>query len=390
MLQELEILVHELLKQRSPHSHGYKHVSRVVTNTRLILEADYQDFSPDWKHDCVVLAWTHDLEDPKYKEDHKLDEILSRFLKVLSAAEARAIITRSSWSNEQQQLQLTQTRDWEQVLHRYLPFRHILSDADKLDAIDEQGLERCASYVLEKNATLTDRHPELYSLVHQHAREKLLRIPDFLHSPSAQEKGRKMTEEMRKKLLYFQPEIEVQQLSLLASGLNIEGGRPYQQLNKQQIWGNLVVVLDHPLHATAPFDELLKRAQENKYPLLENVVNEINEKQLLVAYLSLMHHYAEVKHQRVLVHLHQFPIYAKQIIDLLQTYWQQLGMKSTILYLHDTPTFLSTDMATILSMYKQVDVVLSFSQCAGINPSPGHLVASSCFYSHALPVLQQD
>ena len=362
MLRDLQSLVGAFLKHRAPHSHGLKHLSRVVANTKAILAADYKDFPADWKHDCVVLAWTHDLEDPKYKkedDDNRVEEMFSKFLKVLNPSQAREIITRSSW-NEQRQLKDTKTRDWEQVLHRFTVFRHILSDADKLDAMDDQGLERCAHFVLEKNPQLTDRDAELYSKVHQHAQEKLLRIPEFLHSPSAHQKGQLLRDEMRHKLKYFQPEIENKQLPLVAAGLNIEGGRPMKQLTKKQIWGNLVVVLDHPLQATVSFDELFKQAQDNKYPLLENVIDDINERQLLVAYLSLLYHYAEVKRKRVLVHVHQFPQYAQHIIRLLQVYWDKLGMESKILYLHDTPTFVSTSV----EKYQEVDVVLSFSQCA--------------------------
>lgn len=366
-MQELKQAIRLLLKERSPHSHGYKHLSRVAANTKLLLSKDYTHFSDEWKHDCLVLAWTHDLEDPKYseeKDEKRVKSLLQRFLKVLTPTLAQSIITRSSWSNEQKQLRDTKVRDWD-TLDELVVFRHILSDADKLDAIDDHGLERCGYYIREKNPTLTWEDPELFFLVQKHAHEKLLLLPDYLYSPTARQLGFQMRAEMKQKLQYFHPQVENSRLRLVAAGLNIEGGRPFAQLNSKQKWANLVLVLDHPLHMTSTFEESLKEVQEKKYVLLENLFSSINEKQLLVAYLSLIYHYAVVEGKKLLIHIHQFPEYSQKWIDLIKQYWKKLGWKSEypLVFLSDTPTFVST----LVSDYKEADVVLSLSQCAGVD-----------------------
>lgn len=301
-LEQLQQAIQRLIKDCRQASHGYKHFERVASNTYRLLKLDYPDFSPEWRHDALVLAWTHDLDDPKYN-DEKLEKFsLEPSLKVLSPDMARNIILRASFANEQKQLRDTQGRDWDLVLGKYVVFRHILSDADKLDAIDDQGLERCSQYILERYPSLTSRSLEMYEKVHQHAQEKLLQLDKYLYSPTAKKWGKAMVRQMRVKLEYFFPTIEAKSLRNLAAGLNIEGGRPdavltspETKLKSKRTWANLVLVLDHPLHATQTFDKILAQVKSSGFDILENAFENINEPQLFATYLSLMYHYAVVK-----------------------------------------------------------------------------------------------
>src|SRR5579863_9717735 len=88
-------------------------------------------------------------------------------------------------------------------------------------------------------------------------------------------------------------EINVTELHKIAPGLNIEGGYPLLDLlktNNNGIWANIVLVLDRPLIDDIIFDDILKN---NKYPLLENAIHDINEHKFLVAFLITTLYYIE-------------------------------------------------------------------------------------------------
>ena len=97
--------------------------------------------------------------------------------------------------------------------------------------------------------------------------------------------------------------LSINKIYELGSGLNIEGGYPYHDLIKQnnnakRIWVNLVVVLDRPLIDNIVFDEIVAN---NKYPLLENAIENLNEHHFLATYLMTIGYYLE--HGRNLVEL---------------------------------------------------------------------------------------
>lgn len=71
-------------------------------------------------------------------------------------------------------------------------------------------------------------------------------------------------------------------------GLNIEGGFPQRDLiktNPNGRWVNIIFVLDRPLIDNITFDEILSN---NKYPLLESAIDNLNEHHFLAAYLMVM------------------------------------------------------------------------------------------------------
>src|SRR6185312_16480063 len=85
-------------------------------------------------------------------------------------------------------------------------------------------------------------------------------------------------------------QLKVSEIYQLGGGLNIEGGYPLRDLKKKSIWANIVVVLDRPLIDNIIFDDILAN---NKYPLLENALDDLNEHQFMAAYLLILAYYIE-------------------------------------------------------------------------------------------------
>jgi hypothetical protein len=158
-----------------------------------------------------VVALLHDVTDHKYlKEEPMLATKLKSFLDVITTRvetventvyknlftkeKIMAIIERISFSRQKDK----GTDDWSDVLGYFGKFvRDIVSDADKLEAIGRPGIDRCASYVVEKLSkdnkynkfngdTLTLE--KVYPLVveHYHEKLKILSSKTYIKTPYGQ------------------------------------------------------------------------------------------------------------------------------------------------------------------------------------------------------------
>lgn len=189
----------------------------------------------------------------------------------------------------------------------------------------------------------------------------------------------------------------VSELHNIAGGLNIEGGFPYNYLVRDNVdeyvlWGNYVLVLDRPLIDNILFEELDKKMKENNYPLLENTIDEINEHQMFAIYLMTIGFYLEYGRRilrktktdglHITVHIHQDTA-SNNLIDILKTLVYELceffnvdTYNTFIDYRTDNPFFISTE-----HNYKGTDILLSFSQCAGLDPElkPGDMLIPTEF-----------
>lgn len=433
LLRELRIL----LKGRD-ETHGVGHAERVALFTRLFA-SDWPELGEKDRENAVILAYAHDIDDPKYAEEGTgADSFLQKHLREMDTNRAKEIITRASWSDEQRQLETTGRRDWEDLkwTKQELAMRHCLSDADKLEAINENGLERCALYVCSKfpNARLDF----VYEKVHKHAAEKLLRIRDHLHTPMAVKLGWRYHGDLEAALPSFKSTIKLDELPLVAPALNIEGGLPSLHLRSPALWFNLVVVLDTPLSGLT-FDGVLKMKREWKFPCLESALDTINECHLLSVYLHIMTSClekiqkwraeqkslplplplpeveVEVKVEAegevstesdkdkgkqgkkrkafsedcadglpvIGVHLHFFPEDAKFWIAVLRAALENLSLvdKAEWVFSHDTPTYTTTTCN-----YSQFDALVSLSQCAGLQrgQKPGQLLVTDRFIPWSL------
>lgn len=178
---------------------------------------------------------------------------------------------------------------------------------------------------------------------------------------------------------------QIDQLSKLAIGLNIEGGFPsidLAKINGHKIWTNLILVLDRPLIDNIIFDDLVKN---NPYPLLENAIDEINEYQLFAVYLMIIGYYLEMANQKslnVTIHIHQngnlkscqifTDIVKKQVVHLMENY----KFKVQVNYLMDNEHYQNT-----IVNYNETDILISLSQCAGLDPNiaAGAFIISNTF-----------
>lgn len=152
----------EFVKQNTAgrdSSHGYEHMQRVANYTLKVAN----DYPEDIKKYALVCAWTHDVADHKYGRAEELMDRCKMFYTKLQTQGLISsdinpekmvdIIKRVSFSNEtrmRNDLRYAKSpyrTDWLEVLGEDgTLIRNIVSDADKLDALGEDGVERIEIY----------------------------------------------------------------------------------------------------------------------------------------------------------------------------------------------------------------------------------------------------
>lgn len=173
---------------------------------------------------------------------------------------------------------------------------------------------------------------------------------------------------------------KVSEIYKYAGGLNIEGGFPKHALENNKIWSNIILILDRPLVDNVVFDEILKDMEINKYQILENAIQNINEKQMLAIMLMTIIYYIEnasklvrnapnyksVVGYNMCIHVHQDVKNANGLINILKTCLENMNVntyKANIEWRTDTPDYTTTNRD-----YRNTDILLSISQCAGLDP----------------------
>jgi hypothetical protein len=184
--------------------------------------------------------------------------------------------------------------------------------------------------------------------------------------------------------------IKVSTLDTIAFGLNIEGGDPYRRLqhdckDKPFIWANLILVLDRPLVDNVVFDEIWN---DNRFPLLENRIDNLNEHHFMAAFLMIIQYYITHAHKllnkksnqnvKITIHLHQDPsrIPLCDIINKHLCMLMNVPNNIELEYLTDTPIYNKTT-----TNYAETDILISLSQCAGLSLEhiPGTLYVANKF-----------
>lgn len=173
--------------------------------------------------------------------------------------------------------------------------------------------------------------------------------------------------------------LKITELEKVAKALNIEGGDPAIDLKKNdfkniKIWANTILVLDRPLIDNILFDELVAN---NKFPLLENAIDEINEHSMLASYLMIIGYYLEFGRSitdmkdneklNITIHLHQdkasmplLDIIKKQLDNFIK--YSKIQMKNINLdYRTDNVSYITTS-----KNYNDTHILISLSQCAGL------------------------
>lgn len=179
-------------------SHGLGHSLTVRTLALTIWRSG--DFSAtsalarsqgmDAERVVELSALLHDVCDHKYVDAStargaaaiaRRDAFLQEHASPAEAAACVAIIGEVSYSRENKALLRGAAPAWTELAEPVRTLRHVVSDADKIDAIGPAGLRRCKEYRLESD-------PDLDAAVCVrdvaiHCDEKLLRLlPEFIHT----------------------------------------------------------------------------------------------------------------------------------------------------------------------------------------------------------------
>jgi hypothetical protein len=205
--QQCRQMVKRVCGKRTDDTHSVAHMERVVGTTMDILKHDFAGRSGDFWAVTIVGAWTHDVRERKYPDEHNEEELL-KFLKNLNMSKdlkmdyttyILKITDHVSFSKENAAILSGSPLNFKQILcdENFIDAddcRHIISDADKIDAIGEEGLSRVIGTAkhlyVRKHGQEPDRET-LKKLVNDHAEEKLLKLRTFMRTSH----GKKLAEE---------------------------------------------------------------------------------------------------------------------------------------------------------------------------------------------------
>ena len=183
-------------------SHGHAHMKVVAERSSFLIQQDFTD-RRQYKHlilDAITAAWLHDIADHKYDHDGTLEQQLDEFghKNIPNYSDIKKVIKYVSYSSENKAILAGTPLDYDSLLTPYYALvRHIVSDADKLEAIGQIGIKRALEYTRHANPTYTEE--QVMTDVRKHADEKLLRLAtEFIRTPTArviaQERHKEMAE----------------------------------------------------------------------------------------------------------------------------------------------------------------------------------------------------
>jgi len=170
----------------------------VAETASYLLFVDFHDKDGSMMLDTITAAWLHDIADHKYDYDGTLEQRLDEFgtANISNYADIKQVIKYVSYSTENKAILAGTPLDYDSLLTPYYALvRHIVSDADKLQAIGKIGITRALTYTREANPSYTEE--QVIAEVRKHADEKLLRLaPEFMRTHTARALAQKEHEEM--------------------------------------------------------------------------------------------------------------------------------------------------------------------------------------------------
>ena len=180
-------------------SHGLGHSLRVRNLALAIFDAGGLDARGgagfDARRVVELAALLHDVCDHKYVDAAtapgaaavaRRDAFLAAHASPAEAAACVAVIAEVSYSREAKARRRGEAPAWRALDEPARTLRHVVSDADKIDAIGPAGLRRCVEYRRESAPPGADLAPAaVVADVAAHCDEKLLLLaPDFVHTPA--------------------------------------------------------------------------------------------------------------------------------------------------------------------------------------------------------------
>jgi hypothetical protein len=174
-------------------SHGYEHMNAVRETALLIF--DSLRLRGNLKHIRMyvqIVALMHDVADHKYDKDGTLKQKVHAFLEQEQESEMIwNCIDAISYSKEKKL-----GRRWfaNELPGYWLIIRDVVSDADKLEALGNVGIERCLQYAREVNTNKS--HETAVKHLLQHMLDKLLTMKEYIETKWALEKADLLLAEM--------------------------------------------------------------------------------------------------------------------------------------------------------------------------------------------------
>jgi hypothetical protein len=159
LVETLSAFVAETCADRD-ESHGHPHMKAVYEDSIRLFEELFDPSRPNYdelRMLVTICSWLHDVADHKYDPHGALKEKVCAFLaEDLNLDQPTvglicSIIDYVSFSKENKALLAGTPIDFGEIFGKYAIIRHIVSDADKNQAMGEIGVVRCAQYTMEKN-----------------------------------------------------------------------------------------------------------------------------------------------------------------------------------------------------------------------------------------------
>jgi len=184
-------------------SHGWEHMKVVAETAKMIVEKDFID-EPDYIYnqlmlDTITVAWLHDVADHKYDSDGKLTHNLMKWgcANIGGFVNILEIIKLVSYTSENSALKAGKPINYDEKLGKYYArVRHIVSDADKLEAIGTIGIERAILYTRHAHPDYTEE--QIIIELKKHAEDKMLRLAEeFLRTETGKQLGKIKHEETK-------------------------------------------------------------------------------------------------------------------------------------------------------------------------------------------------
>jgi HD superfamily phosphodiesterase len=201
---EIDDFVIEWCKGRD-ESHGYGHMCRVRVYAMMIMS---KEKITDWKtwRWAAIGAILHDVHDKKYDVDGSLTLTVRKFLIASGYIDdvdlLMKIMDYVSHTKEVNAINSGHPINFKEELGEFGTIvRHIIHDADKLDALGEVGFNRCCEYQTSWYKNKYGKTPtkeELANMVIEHTDTKLSLLKDQFIRTST---GKMMAEELHNELI---------------------------------------------------------------------------------------------------------------------------------------------------------------------------------------------